>query len=115
MPRHNTALKQACSFCGSNTRPLVLDLDGDPVCEDDSLCGTSTRKPPVTTTVLPTAPRLTLGQLSDAAEAAALELLVSIRRSRREGHRETRAVVEAQDRSRTAALDYHRATRGGRG
>ena len=114
MPR--TALKQACCYCGSTTRPLTTDLEGDPVCEDDTLCGTAaaTRLPAVTATVLAAAapPRRTLGQLSDEAEAAALTLLVVIRRSRRDGHRGTREVVEAQDRSRATALDYHRATRG---
>lgn len=114
---------RACVWCGSDARALVLDLEGDLVCEDDALCGTSTeaRKPAVVTTVLPspTTPRRTLGQLAAEAEAAAMELQVMVRRSRREGHRLTREVVEAQDRSRRAVLDYHRATqvqtaRGGR-
>lgn len=113
---------RACVWCGSDARALVLDLEGDLVCEDDTLCGTSAemRKPAVVTTVLPTAapPKRTLGQLAAEAEASTLELLVAVRRSVREGHRLTREVVEAQDRSRRAVLDYHRATqvqtRGGR-
>lgn len=113
---------RACCYCGSTRRALTTDLEGDLVCEDDTLCGTSAeaRKPPVTTTALPspTTPRRTLGQLAAEAEAAAMELQVMIRRSVREGHRLTREVVEAQDRSRRAVLDYHRATqvqtRGGR-
>lgn len=111
---------RACVWCGSDARALVLDLEGDLVCEDDALCGTSieARKPPVTITALPSAspaspatpPRRTLGQLAAEAEAAAMELQVMVRRSRREGHRLTREVIEAQDRSRRAVLDYHRAT-----
>lgn len=108
----------ACVWCGSVDRTLTRDSDGDLMCSDERLCGTAsatictpTRRPAVTATVAPR-PRLTLGQLSDEAEAAALTLLVVIRRSRREGHRGTREVVEAQDRSRATALDYHRATAG---
>lgn len=106
----------ACVWCGSVDRPLTRDSDGDLMCSDERLCGTAsatictpTRRPAVTATVAPRL-RLTLRQLS--AEAAALTLLVVIRRSRRDGHRGTREVVEAQDRSRATALDYHRATAG---
>ena len=100
----------ACVWCGSVDRPLTRDSDGDLMCSDERLCGTASAT--ICTPTVAPRPRLTLGQLSDEAEAAALELLVAIRRSRREGHRGTREVVEAQDRSRRAALDYHRATRG---
>lgn len=110
---------RACCYCGSTRRALTTDLEGDLVCEDDTLCGTSAeaRKPAVVTTVLPPAapPKRTLGQLAAEAEASTMELLVAVRRSVREGHRLTREVVEAQDRSRRAVLDYHRATQTARG
>lgn len=107
----------ACAWCHATNRPLTRDSDGDLVCADERLCGTATtsaRKPPVAVTVTPapTVAAATPSELADEAEAAALALLVTIRRSRRVGHRLTREVVEAQDRSRGAALAYHRATVG---
>ena len=106
----------SCSWCGASSRPLTRDGDGDLVCSDERTCGTATpaqRRPAVTATItLTAAPPRTLADLSDEAEAHALALVVTIRRSRREGHRGTRDVVEAQDRARRAVLDYHRATAG---